>query len=388
MKFLLSLTLVIMSCFAHVALAQDHNNELAPGYYLVVGAYADTKEDVAAKYVEKLNAQGHKASYGFNSSRNLYFVYLHYYVDLKESIRGMLHLRKTATFSDSWVRVVPGDIQQAKPIANGKVDKNEEIFEQEPAAEQDALEPDGEIVQYDPMTLGNTEVFLSLFNAANKRIIDGDIEVYDANDKLLKTVKGNEYLILPDPKSTSGAITLVANIFGYEKIVQAFNYNLPLPDTAKQYIDLMGTTFVVHFDMVRYKQGAKTTLSNIVFYNDAALMQPESQNELSSLQKLMKENPTYRIRLTAHTNGNNTGKIIEVGPSKNYFTISSDSRRGNGSSKTLSAKRAEVIKAWLLDMGIDGSRIETQGVGGKEPLYDSKDLNAKKNERVELEILK
>ena len=48
--------------------------ELAPGYYVVVGAYAKSRENIAQNYVETLRLKGRKEMYGFNSSRNLYFV--------------------------------------------------------------------------------------------------------------------------------------------------------------------------------------------------------------------------------------------------------------------------------------------------------------------------
>ena len=100
------------------------------------------------------------------------------------------------------------------------------------------------------MTLGNTEVFLSLFNARNNRIVEGDVEVIDTERaKLITKVKGNEYLNLPDPKSKSGQLTLICDVFGYRKIQQEINYPLPLADTVKEFVDLMGTTLVVNFNL-------------------------------------------------------------------------------------------------------------------------------------------
>lgn len=389
MKLSLNSFLLLLLCtIGQSAFAQSESTELSPGYYVVVAAYAETKEDIAIEYVNKLKKEGHEASHGFNSSRGLYFVYLKYYTDLKESINGMLGVRKNSAFKDSWVRVVPGDI---KPIEVVETKQEPPVVaeakEAEPA-EESYEEPDQKIIQYDPMTLGNTEVFLSLFSLDKNRIIDGEVEVIDSErSKTIKNVKGNEYLILPDPNSNSGKITLVANVFGYRKVEHEFNYNLPLRDTTKSYIDLMGTTFVVHFNMARYRSGDKATLTNIFFYNDAALLLPESMGELNGILQLMKDEPTYRIRLHGHTNGNYRGKIITVGPSKNYFTISQDSKTGSGSSQKLSEERAQVIKLWLMDNGIDGSRIEVKGWGGKEPLFDKMSVNAKKNVRVELEVL-
>jgi hypothetical protein len=172
------------------------------------------------------------------------------------------------------------------------------------------------------MTLGNTEVFLSLFDARNHRIVSGDVNVIDTErSKSLTKVKGNEYLLLPDPKSKSGQLTLICEAFGYRKVQQEINYPLPLADTIKPFIDLMGTTIVINFDLVRYHKGDIATLYNVYFYNDAALMLPESKFELNSLLTMLQENPNYRIRLHGHTNGNYHGRIMTAGPDNNLFSL-------------------------------------------------------------------
>ena len=94
--------------------AQD-TKELEPGYYVVVGAYAKTKANIAQNYVETLKLSGVQAGYGFNASRNLYFVYVKYFNNLKESLQHMGSVRKKEEFKDAWVRVVPGYVT---PLAN------------------------------------------------------------------------------------------------------------------------------------------------------------------------------------------------------------------------------------------------------------------------------
>jgi outer membrane protein OmpA-like peptidoglycan-associated protein len=308
--------------------------------------------------------------------------------------------------------VVPGDIATAKlvnalkPIAPADSQQNvseekKEVQAKEqqdtaiasadsvatPTPDQPKIEDNPPIEQFDPMTLGNTEVFLSLYNARNNRIVEGNIKVIDTDRaKLMTEVKGNEYLNLPDPKSKSGQITLICEAFGYRKIQQEISYPLPLADTVKESIDLMGTTFVINFDLVRYHKGDIATLYNVYFYNDAAVMLPESTYELNSLLQMMQENPKYTIRLHGHTNGNYHGRIITTGPDKNFFSLEG-SVNMVGSAKELSEKRAAVIKDYLVTNGIDASRIEVKAWGGKRPLYDKHSVNAKRNVRVEVEIL-
>jgi len=400
MKICTILLLVIgFLCQYTPAVSQD-SKELTPGYYVVVGAYAKSRENVAQNYVEVLKLKGHTADYGFNSSRNLYFVYLRYFTTLKESLRDMAATRKQGEFTDAWVRVVPGDIvpgeTAAKPETPAKETPAEVEEAVEPAVEVITASPadDGivvtdneEIVQHEHMTLGNTEVFLSLYNGRNNRIVDGEVQVVDTDrTRLMTKVKGNEYLILPDPKSKSGQLTLICEAFGYRKIQQEINYPLPLADTVKPNIDLMGTTIVINFDMVRYHKGDIATLYNVYFFNDAAIMRKESQFELDALLQLMQENPNYKIRLHGHTNGNYHGKIITMGESKNFFSLDG-SKSGSGSAKDLSYNRADVIKEYLISRGVDATRMEIKAWGGKRPIYDKHSVNAQKNVRVEVEIL-
>jgi outer membrane protein OmpA-like peptidoglycan-associated protein len=387
------------------------SKELTPGYYVVVAAYAPSRESAAKKYVDELRQQGTSAEYGYNTSKKLYFVYLKYFTSLKESLLYMTATRKQGKFKDAWVRVVPGYIaalQKTPPPAEVKpqeaIPADENGQQQQrvqnnnntttPATASDSTAADSivvtdndPIVQYNPMTLGNTEVFLSLYNARNNRIVDGYVQVVDTErSKSLTRVKGNEYLLLPDPKSKSGQLTLICEAFGYRKVQQEINYPLPLADTVKPYIDLMGTTLVVNFDLVRYHKGDIATLYNVYFFNDAAVMRPESAYELNSLLQLLQENPRYRIRLHGHTNGNYHGKMITIGPDKNFFSLDG-SKQGMGSAKDLSYNRASIIKDYLVSKGITADRIELKAWGGKRPIYDKRGPSAQKNVRVEVEIL-
>lgn len=407
MKNLVLAFVCIVSCT--LVSAQTTKKEMAPGYYVVVGAYADTKESIAQQYVENLSKQGYtNAGYGFNTIRGMFFVYLNNYTTLKESLRQMAGARKEK-FANAWVRVIPGVIGSStpaevmKPIPQSEIQKTQSPEEkagttQDLPVQHSAVEiaadsslagvrDNEEIKQYAHMTLGNTEVFLSLYNARNNRIVDGDVQVIDTErSRAIMKVKGNEYLILPDPKSKSGQLTLICDVFGYRKIQEEINYPTPLADTVKPYIELMGTTMVVNFDLVRYHTGDITPLYNVYFYNDAALMLPDSRYELNNLLQMMQENPKYRIRLHGHTNGNYHGKIMTIGEDKNFFSLKG-AKESIGTAKELSEARAQVIKDFLVVNNIDASRVEVKAWGGKRPLYDKNNVNAKKNVRVEVEIV-
>ena len=117
-------------------------------------------------------------------------------------------------------------------------------------------------------------------------------------------------------------------------------------------------------------------------------MLPESKYELTSLLQMMQDNEKYRITLHGHTNGNSRGKIIMMGPSKNFFNLTDDDViNGTGSAKELSEARAQVIKDWLVEQGIASDRMVVKAWGGGRMIHDKESVNAKKNIRVEVEIM-
>lgn len=396
MKFLLVL---LITGFSFTSYCQQAT--FPEGYYVIVGAFA-VREN-AEKFNQALHSKQMKSEYGYLPSRKLYYVYTLNDADVSRCMVVAKELRKDQQFSDAWVRYInenlPEGIQQpssgeevaaekqaAIPIevkAEETVKPEETVASAQPAEE---IKDNEEIVQYDKVTLGNTEVFLSLYNSRNDKVATGDVQVVDTERaREIKKVPGNSYLILPDPKSKSGKLTLICNVFGYRKVQKEIDFNNPLADSSV--IEHMGTTLMVNFDLVRYQKGDIQTLFNIYFYNDAAVMLPESRFELNALMDMMKENPKYVIRLHGHTNGHYHGKIIRRGSDGDFFSVKKDAVTTIGSAKELSESRAEIIRDYLVENGIETTRVEVKAWGGKRPLFDKHSANAKKNIRVEVEVL-
>ncbi len=395
------------------------------GYYIVVAAYRVNQEAFAEKYAAELNRAGHHAQTGFDAARHYHYVYLDYFTDFDESVNKMLEVRKQAGFAEAWVRVIkdgtePEVVQQA-PIAQPPVSAPKEATqnnttqkEKEQPAEKlpepiqpaapPALQPKPEPEQtngkepkaeaatvdslHEVLTLQNTRAFLSLYNATNNELIDGEVEVVDAErSRLILKTKGNEYMILPDPKSKSGKLLLIGSSFGFRKIQHEMHYSDTEKDTLQPDITLEGDYYLVRFEMARLHKGDIAVLYNVYFYNDAAIMLPESKYELNKLLSMMQENPKYRITLHGHTNGHGRGKIIRTGPSKDFFNLhASDVVNENVSAKELSGARAQVIKDWLVARGLSADRIEVKAWGGTRMLHDKNGQHARRNVRVEVEV--
>jgi outer membrane protein OmpA-like peptidoglycan-associated protein len=382
--------LTILLCGLVTLSFAQNAKELVPGYYTILGAYSGTREAYAQKYVETLKSKGLKADYGFNASRDQYLIYVGYFPDLKGCLSDMRAKRKEG-FPDAWVRVIPGIIGSTSPqlVTKGNEQDTDAPVSNTTTEKKDGYDPEywqPPIKQYEQMKLSNTEVFLSMYDKQNNRIVDGNIQVIDAQTKKpLKNVNGNEYLYLPDPKG-AGKLSLVCEVFGYKKIEYEINYQNPLADTVKPYVDLMGTTFVVSFDLERAEKGQLGTLGRVYFYDASAIMTPDSEYDLNSLLLYMHENPARHVTLHGHTNGDYQGKITTIGPSKNFFAITPDCITKNGKAQELSYERGGVIKEWLISKGVDAKRIDVKAWGGEKPLYPTKSADAQKNLRVEVEV--
>jgi outer membrane protein OmpA-like peptidoglycan-associated protein len=107
-------------------------------------------------------------------------------------------------------------------------------------------------------------------------------------------------------------------------------------------------------------------LHNLYFASFQTTILPESEAALQQLYEMLSENPDLRIRIIGHTD--------DVG-----------SDRDN---QILSEGRATSVRQAMIDRGIDGARIETEGKGEKEPVVpNTSDENRAKNRRVEFMIL-
>ena len=104
---------------------------------------------------------------------------------------------------------------------------------------------------------------------------------------------------------------------------------------------------------------------------------------------MMQSNPSMKIKVHGHTNGNSHGKVLHLSEGdKNFFSIKGGTHEEiQASAKTLSEFRAYTIEHWLIDQGINEDRVESIGWGGKKMIYDKHDSKAHKNVRVEIEII-
>lgn len=122
----------------------------------------------------------------------------------------------------------------------------------------------------------------------------------------------------------------------------------------------------VTMKLLKLEKNARLALKDINFESNSATLSDVSFVELVRVIQLMKENPTLKVEIDAHTD--------DVG-SDRYNMVLSD-------------KRAESVMNYLVSNDIEESRFLAKGLGESMPKVpnDSED-NRAQNRRVELKIL-
>ena len=391
--------------------------------YVVIGAFSVPKN--AIEFTENARKNNFKAEYSINPNRNLFYVYVLHTADKKMAFEEANKLRSSSPFTDTWVYngLLGEDNETAKaqdlnPNTKEKIVKvrsldqnptpalsetsgdvtlkvtNEETLSA--TARQVAIESTSTIgtnnntptvpavSNIEEMEAGSKKFLFKIFTKSKD--IQGDIDVMDlekAKPRKAASYRGNEPVNVK-PANASGNISLICAVFGYRKIQMVTNFNQP---EATEEITIEENKAVVPFELVRLKKGDFAVMYNVYFFKDAGIMRPESKYEVNSLLEMMKENPKYKIRIHGHTNGNDRGKIISMGDSKNFFGMTADVKEGSGSAKKLSEERAVVIQNYLIDQGISSNRLLIKAWGGSRPVYEEDHTQASSNVRVEIEIL-
>ncbi|HEY8380494.1 MAG TPA: OmpA family protein [Nannocystis sp.] len=134
------------------------------------------------------------------------------------------------------------------------------------------------------------------------------------------------------------------------------------PETKNGYQDEDGCPDEIPTQLAKFTG----TIKGIYFDLDKDTIKPKSRPVLDRAVAVLKEFPTIRIEISGHT----------------------DSTGSPEYNKDLSARRARSVKNYLIEHGIDESRIEARGAGMDEPVDTNKTAAGRaKNRRIEFTIL-
>jgi outer membrane protein OmpA-like peptidoglycan-associated protein len=162
------------------------------------------------------------------------------------------------------------------------------------------------------------------------------------------------------------------------------SYRVKLPAKKSYMIDLHATGYLsdsrridvpdnwakedynLNLELIKVKVGKKVVLNNILFETGKSVLTPGSYMELNRLLNIMNENPQMKIEISGHTDKTGTEPL-------NF---------------KLSEARAKAVVDYLIQKGIDRSRMEFRGYGSLQPISDNSTVAGRsKNRRVEFKIL-
>ncbi len=408
MKKILLVT-ALFFCIIIKSISNPSSNELPTGYFMVVAAYAPSAEKYAVKLVQELKEKGIEANYGFSKAKELFFVYSANYSTRSEAINSINSERERTGEEKAWVYVYKADnsnLEAAKdttehiateetspPIKDAELIEKEPVDSTEtavPVIEEIPIKPAVEVTEIPISHQGMTYLFIEAFDATTGNPIEIDFEVIDlARKKEIARTNSNHSFPLKEPTSASKMIQVQSNDIAWQPQSFDFKYYEPIIDPISIFLDNMGDTTFVKFEMKPLKKGSLVTLYKVFFFKDASIMMGKSEYELEQVVALMKNNPTIKIIIHGHTNGKSAGKIVALKDQNDidFFNINGDHRELAGSAVKLSEERAAIVGQYLLSKEIDKSRFEVKGWGGKKMIYDKHSPDARYNVRVEIEVV-
>lgn len=110
----------------------------------------------------------------------------------------------------------------------------------------------------------------------------------------------------------------------------------------------------------------RQALHGVQFDSGKATLKPVSYGVLNTIVSIMNNNPTYNLDIAGHT----------------------DSQGDDAMNMDLSNRRAAAVRQYLIDKGIDESRLQSKGYGETMPVADNKTAAGRaKNRRVEFTVV-
>jgi len=198
-----------------------------------------------------------------------------------------------------------------------------------------------------------------VFDGISLEPIEARIRIFDNNtDSLILTtnsdVKDGSYIV-----TLPSGINYGMNVTADNYLFHSENFDLPKDEAFKR--------IILDIPLYQVSEGAKVILKNIFFDFNSSVLRRESLPELFRIVNFLEENKGIKIEVSGHTD--------DIG-SHEY-------------NKKLSENRAKAVVDFLIEQGIDKSRLQYRGASFDEPIaLNESEEGRQLNRRVEFKILK
>lgn len=354
-------------------------------YYVVVGAFST--EGKAQEFTTHLPTVGSDTAYGVSTPENVIQLYVYRTSSEEAAIARSSELQETI---DGAAELGEADFESItiSNLPEGRSISAKQRFESRPAFAYDAAgsKTSASTSSTSAPAKPNAGMFKFTVSNSEGESLPGEIHFVDfEREKELASYPTFHYTDILNPGDQEG-MALVCGVFGYKFAEKYFDTSNPaMIEGAFQ--DETGA-WVIPYTLQRLEKGDVSVMYNVSFHKDAAIMNPGSKTDLDELVAMMKENPRYEITVHGHCNEKGQRKLLALSNSKlNYFDIEGSTHLF-GSAKMLSSLRADAVKTYLINNGIEEDRIKTFAWGSRYRLVDEDSPNAKMNDRIEIEIRK
>jgi OmpA-OmpF porin, OOP family len=223
-----------------------------------------------------------------------------------------------------------------------------------------------EVPEEKPLEREVREEEVIIENALEKVVISG----YIRNKKTSEPVQANISFT-----NASTQINTTSNALGYFELSADIQQVYRLVLRASGYVNsaemLENTSnqmqISTEFFLEPVEVGTLVNLKNVLFERSTAKLLSDSNPELDLVAQFMIENPGVEIELAGHTDNRGSQKAL----------------------MRLSEERVQVVKAYLVERGVDAERINGKGYAGTRPITDNYSEQSRRlNRRVEFTIVK
>ena len=213
-------------------------------------------------------------------------------------------------------------------------------------------------------------LLISTFNFAQNQLASIQVNVTDFNNANLK---GEQILFEnQNTKKITKGISNSNGDFTVKLIAGYYLIKMKSIGDVKEYSSIEippiseGQTYSEMSIKIQLSVPKYFTLNNIHFASNQSLFLKSSYKELTDLVEYLKLKPSLKIEIQGHT----------------------DSDGSSESNMSLSIKRANAIKNYLISNGIKAERVKTIGYGEQRPVADNATKKGKQqNRRTEIRIL-